>query len=196
MNDGVLMPMWTPPDWQRPPIDLTGDTLAEWRAKRYELFGYVCIQQNADGSYRMQCPQCAGKIRTTARTHSNANSAQARPSRRRTRSTPGPKPRPHPKIAIDAGFDYCCGGVRTVRPETATDKLVQYQHIPYGTPAWKDRYGYRNPSEGTNARMKLKGHPRTRLVQSSKPRCNNRWCRPRRSCDQPQRSRKGTQGTQ
>lgn len=157
MNDGVLMPIWTPAEWQKPPIELKGDALAEWRANRYRLFAYVCIGTNADGSYRVKCPQCAGKIRTTARTRSTANKAASKPAKPRTKRTPGPKPRQLPRIKIDDSHEFCCGGVRTIRPETAAGQLVQYQHIPHGTPAWKQRYGYRNPSEGTNSRLKNQG---------------------------------------
>lgn len=154
MNNGTLMPLWTPPEDQKPPEDLKGKKLRQWLAKRYQRVGYVCIQHDADGSRRVQCPQCAGKIRTTAATRSNAQKAQPRPPKRRTRATPGPKPRPIPTIKIAESFTHCCGGVRTIRPETATDKLIQYQDIPHKTPAWKTWYGYRNPSEGTNARAK------------------------------------------
>ena len=156
MNNGVLIPMWTPPEWQRPPADLKGDKLAEWLAKRYNRVGYVCIEQNDDGSRRMQCPQCAGKIRTTARTRSNAQKAQPRQPKHRTKSTPGPKPRPIPMIKIHESFEYCCGGVRTIRPKKATDKLIHYQDIPHKTPPWTKWYGYRNPSENTNSRAKTR----------------------------------------
>lgn len=165
MNDGVILPLWTPPEFQAPPTDLSSKALAAWRAERHRLFAWVCIQQLPDGSRRMQCPQCAGKIRTTARTRSKAAKAQPRQLKRRTRSTPGPKPRPIPRIKIDDNYEYCCGGVRTIHPESATDKIVQYQDIPHGTPAWKTWYSYRNPSETTNSRAKMKN-----LLQ-------NGWCR-------------------
>ena len=153
MNNGVIMPMWTPVEDHKPSPDLTGDALSEWLADRYNRVGYVCIEQN-DGSRRMQCPQCAGKIRTTARTRSSAQKAKPRPPKRRTATTPGPKPRPIPKIKIDPSYTECCGGVRTIRPQKATDKLIHYQDIPHRTPAWTRWYGYRNPSEGSNSRAK------------------------------------------
>lgn len=34
MNDGVLMPIWTPAEWQKPPIELHGDELAAADSQR------------------------------------------------------------------------------------------------------------------------------------------------------------------
>ena len=48
---------------------------------------------------------------------------------------------------------HCCQGMASI----TADKLDAYQDIPYGTPAWKQSYGRRNPSEKTFSMIKDKG---------------------------------------
>ena len=48
---------------------------------------------------------------------------------------------------------HCCQGMVSI----TADKLDAYQDIPYGTTAWKQSYGRRNPSEKTFSMIKDKG---------------------------------------
>ena len=81
------------------------------------------------------CPQCAGRITTSAKTWKNRN----RPT----------------KANLDVPYvgniddEYCCRGTVTI----PVDKLDTYQDIPYGTPAWQKRLR----AETTNSMLKDKG---------------------------------------
>lgn len=150
MNRGMLMPSWAPENLLTPPKPLKGKARREWLADRYEQIGYVCTQKGEDGSRRVMCPQCAGKIMTTAPTRSQSERAQPRQLKPRPAGTPGRKPRARARIAVDPSYQCCCGGVRTIPLE----QLGLYQDIPHETPAWKTSYGRRNPSETTNSRAK------------------------------------------
>ena len=49
--------------------------------------------------------------------------------------------------------EYCCKGTLTIPVE----ELDTYQHIPYGTPAWKERYDGRMQIENLNSLVKNDG---------------------------------------
>lgn len=135
MNCGTILPPWLPRDLHTPPKGLTREDRREWFDNRFDRYGYVCVNRYPDGAIRVMCPQCAGKIRTSLKT-------------RRT-STP-PRKTPRPYLHVDGPYEYCGGGVRTIRPE----QQYLYQHVPYGTTAWHGKYSQRVPSEATNSQLK------------------------------------------
>lgn len=138
LHCGTFLPIWLSEEWQVPPDHLTGDALKTWYADRAK-YRWVPIAKLKDGSIRFQCPQCAGRITTNAKTWRYRN-------RHHT---------PDPDIPFVANIDdeYCCRGTVTIPVE----KLDTYQDIPYGTPAWHQRYTARLRVETGNSMVKDKG---------------------------------------
>ena len=85
----------------------------------------------------MRCPQCAGRVKTNARTR---NPRQ----RRADKSVP---------YLAGITTEHCCDGLVTLN----STQLANYQNVPYGTTAWKHSYGRRNQIENTNSRLRHKG---------------------------------------
>ena len=83
--------------------------------------------------------QCAGKVRTTARTR-NPN----RPNRTQ---------RPNQPVVAVPDTEYCCDGMITL----SIDQIDNYQHNTYGTTKWATYYAGRNPVEGVNGMIKSDG---------------------------------------
>lgn len=138
LNCGTFFPWWLPQKWHLLPEHLAGEDRQKWHADRVK-YRWVPIAKLADGSIRFMCPQCAGRIKTSAKTWKYRN----RPSE------------PHFDVPHIGNIDdeYCCRGTVTIH----VDKLDTYQDIPYGTPAWHQRYAGRLRGETTNSMLKDKG---------------------------------------
>ena len=135
---GTPLPPWTPPHRLNPPDDLTGGALQDWYNER-KKFEWVVIQHFANGKKKLICPQCAGRVMTTAKTR-NPN----RPNR-----THNPN---QPIIAVP-DTEYCCDGMITL----SIEQLDNQQRNTYGTTHWATDYAGRNPVEGVNSMIKDDG---------------------------------------
>ena len=136
---GTPLVIWTPPHRWSPPDDLTGAALQDWYNKRAK-YQWVIIQHFANGTKKLICPQCAGRVMTTAKTH-NPN----RPNR--TKDDPN-----QPIIAVP-DTEYCCDGMLTF----GIEQLDNHQRNAYGTTHWVTDYAGRNPVEGVNGMIKDDG---------------------------------------
>ena len=135
---GTFLVEWTPEYYQVPPKHFTGEKLAEWYAERSKYRWTPITKPDKNGAIRFRCPQCGGKIKTNAKTRSRSKRSQ----------------RKAPFAAnIADEYEYCCQGTITIPVE----ELDTYQHIPYGTPAWKKRYGSRMQIENLNSLAKNDG---------------------------------------
>ena len=119
-----------------PPIHLTGKKLAKWYAERAKYLWKPIGKPDKNGAIRFRCPQCDGRVKTNAKTRIS--------SKRFQRKAP---------YATTIDQEYCCQGTITIPVE----KLDTYQHIPFGTPAWKKRYGGRGQIENLNSLVKNDG---------------------------------------
>lgn len=135
MNCGTIFPPWLPKDQHAPPKHLKDSARREWLDNRFDRYGYVCVDRQPDGTIRVMCPQCAGKITTSLTTR---------------RAKPPTRKKPPLHLHVDGPYEHCCGGVRTIRP----DQLYLYQHVPQGTTAWHTKYTQRVPTEATNSQLK------------------------------------------
>ena len=106
---------------------------AKWYADR-ALWRWIPNQNLRNGSKQFICPQCAGKVSTTAKTR-----------KPQTPYSDGPH--------FPIEDDYCCVSFATV----TVNLLDSFQRIPYGTLAWKQSYGQRNVIEKANSMLKDKG---------------------------------------
>ena len=126
---GTFLPSWLPEELHKPPAKLKGKKLRAWYDKRAR-FRYSPVQILDDGSIQMQCPQCAGRVRSNLKTRN-----------------PKAKPRKDaPFIARTDDSQYCCPGRVTV----PVKHLDRYQPIPYGTTAHYKSCNRRNQSENLN----------------------------------------------
>lgn len=120
-------------------------TKEEIKEHATDLFKYrwTPIATLDDGSIRFKCPQCAGKVRTNAKTwaHYNPDGTPKRHVKRPKKAVP--------RVAL-IDDEYCCRGTVTI----PVDKLDTYQRIPWGTPAWFVRYARRNQIENVNGMLK------------------------------------------
>ncbi len=136
LQAGSFFPPWLPDDLLVPPADLTGDKLDKWYANR-ACWRWTVHKYLDDGSVQLVCPQCAGRVKTSAK----------------TRNPSPPKKQAVPFLNIDD--EYCCNGTVTV----PVDKLDSFQRIPAKTTAWKKSYqGRRNTSENKNSMLGSKGN--------------------------------------
>ena len=138
---GTFLSSWTPERWRKPPAELTGGELTDWYTERARLLRWSVVDRYKDGSIRIRCPQCSGRVNTTAHTR-NRSAAVRRKLERLPISF---------HIETESGF--CCDG--TVR--IPTDKLDRYQRTPYGTRAWHTDYNGRNQAENVNSMLKGNG---------------------------------------
>ncbi len=135
---GSLFSPWLPEKLLVPPPDLTGEKLEDWYAKR-SRWRWTVHRYLAGGAVQLICPQCAGRVKTSAKTR-NPNIT--------------PTKGPVPYLDIDDEYEHCCEGLVTV----SVDKLDSYQRIPPKTPAWTKGYkGRRNTSETKNSMVGDKG---------------------------------------
>ena len=136
LHCGTFLVEWTPERFLIPPIHLTGEKRADWYAERAKYRWTPITKPDKNGAIRFRCPQCDGRVKTNAKT---------RISSKRSR-------RKAPYVAtIDQ--EYCCQGTVTIPVE----ELDTYQHIPFGTPAWKKSYGRRLQIENLNSLVKNDG---------------------------------------
>ena len=137
LHCGTFLVEWTPKRFWVQPKDLTGEKLAEWNAERAKYRWTPISKPDKNGAIRFICPQCDGRIRTNAKTR----------IRRKT------NPRRNAPYVATIDKKHCCQGTITIPVE----KLDTYQHIPYGTPAWKKSYGRRLQIENLNSLVKNDG---------------------------------------
>ena len=133
---GTFLPVWLDENLYRPDPDLTGKKLREWYDRRAK-FRYSPTRIFEDGSIQMQCPQCAGRIRSNLKTRNR----KAKPNKNA------------PLIVRIDDTEFCCPGRVTI----PVDELDHYQVIPYGTTAWKQSYNRRNQIENLNGMLRNKG---------------------------------------
>ena len=136
LHCGTLLPSWLPESLHAPPADLTGAELTDWYRSRAK-WRWTKHQRVRPGRVQFRCPQCAGRIRTNARTRSPRPTARTRPTPR----------------AATISSEFCCDGLATL----TLAQLDSVQRIPYGTPAWQKAYARRNHVESVNARLKDRG---------------------------------------
>ena len=129
---GSFFPPWLPESLQAPPQGLTDKKLEEWYTDR-ALWRWTVHKYLKNGGVQLVCPQCAGRVKTSAKT-------------RNPSATPNKDPLPF--LRIDD--EYCCEGKISV----PVNKLDGYQSIPSKTPAWKRSYkARRNNSENKNSML-------------------------------------------
>ena len=133
---GTLLPSWVPEALHSPPDGTEPQQRTDFYDQRCR-WRYSPHQRLRDGSIQMRCPQCAGRVKTNARTRN--------PRRRRAAGS----------VPYLAGIttEHCCDGLVTLN----STQLANYQNVPYGTTAWKHSYGRRNQIENTNSRLRHKG---------------------------------------
>ena len=136
LNCGTFLVEWTPESFWTAPKDLTGQALADWYAERDKYIWKPIGKPDKNGNIRFRCPQCDGRVKTSAKTHSRSKRSQ----RKASYATP-----------IDQ--EYCCNGTITIPVE----ELDTYQRIPFGTAAWKKSYGRRLQIENLNSLVKNDG---------------------------------------
>ena len=136
LHCGTFLVEWTPERFWIPPQDLTGEKLAEWYAERAKYRWTPIGKPDKNGAIRFRCPQCDGRVKTNAKTRIR--------SKRSQRKAP---------YAATIDQEHCCQGTLTIPVEN----LDTYQHIPFGTPAWKKRYGGRMQIENLNSLVKNDG---------------------------------------
>ena len=136
LHCGTFLVEWTPKYFWIPPNNLTGDALADWYAERAKYRWTPIGKPDKNGDIRFRCPQCDGRVKTNAKT--------------RIRSKRSRRKAPH---ATPIDQEHCCHGTITIPVE----ELDTYQHVPFGTPAWKKRYGRRLQIETLNSLVKNDG---------------------------------------
>ena len=136
LHCGTFLVEWTPEYFWIPPQNLKGKKRAKWYAKRNKYLWKPITKPDKNGNVRFRCPQCDGRVKTNAKTRSR--------SKRSRRDAP---------YVATIDQEYCCKGTLTIPVE----ELDTYQHIPFGTPAWKKRYGGRLQIENLNSLVKDKG---------------------------------------
>lgn len=112
--------------------------LQDWYDRR-EKYRWRVVQPYKDGRIKIICPQCSGRVMTTAKTR-NPN----RPNRTQ---------RPNQPIVAVPDTEYCCDGMITL----SIDQIDNYQRNAYGTTKWATDYAGRNPVEGVNGMIKGDG---------------------------------------
>ena len=136
---GSFFSPWLPEKLLVPSPDLTGEAFEDWCVDR-SPWRWTVHRYLKGGAVQLICPQCAGRVKTSAKTRT---------------SNLIPTKSPVPYLAIDDKYEYCCEGLVTVPVE----KLDSYQRIPSGTPAWTKSYkGRRNNSETKNSMIGDKGN--------------------------------------
>ena len=135
---GTILPAWTPEHLRRPPDGLSEADLQEWYDRR-EKYRWRVVHQFKNGRIKIICPQCSGRVKTTAKTR-NPN----RPNRTN---------QPNQPVVAVPDTEYCCDGMITL----SIDQIDNYQRNAYGTTKWATDYAGRNPVEGVNGMIKNDG---------------------------------------
>lgn len=133
---GTFFPVTLDEELYRPDPSLTGKKLRAWYDRR-AIHRYSPTDTFDDGSIQLQCPQCAGRIRSNLKTRNR----KAKPNKKA------------PFIVRTDDAEYCCPGKVTI----PLAELDHYQSIPYGTTAWKKSYNRRNQIENLNGMLRDKG---------------------------------------
>ena len=136
---GTFLWHWIPEGRRLPDPELAGDKLTDWYNERARLLRSSVVETYRDGSQRFRCPQCAGRVLTTAKTRNPTPTARKRRNRLPV------------SFAVDS--EYCCDGTVRVPPEL----LDRTQRTPYGTAAWHTDYNGRNQAENVNSMLKGNG---------------------------------------
>ena len=135
---GTPLSIWTPPHLLTQPDNLTGAALQDWYDERAK-YQWRVLQSFPNGTKKIICPQCDGRVKSTAKTR-NPN----RPNR-----THNPD---QPTVAVP-DTEYCCNGMITL----SVGQLDNHQRNAYGTTHWATDYAGRNPVEGVNSMIKDDG---------------------------------------
>ena len=135
---GTPLVVWTPPHLLTQPDNLTGVALQDWYNERAK-YQWRVLQSFPNGTKKIICPQCDGRVKSTAKTR-NPN----RPNR-----THNPD---QPTVAVP-DTEYCCNGMITL----SVEQLDNHQRNAYGTTNWATDYAGRNPVEGVNSMIKDDG---------------------------------------
>ena len=133
---GTFLPWWLSEDLHMPDPELKGNKRRQWYDRRAK-YRYSIDEILPDGSIRMMCQQCAGRIRSNLKTRN-------------------PKAKPSadaPFVTRTDDAEYCCPGRVTI----AVKYLDRYQSIPYGTTAHYESCGRRNQIENLNGILRNKG---------------------------------------
>ena len=133
---GTIFPEWLPEEMHQPPPELTGKKLRDWYDTRAK-FRWSQVNKRRDGTIRLNCPQCAGRITTKAETRNKNVKLSASAV----------------DIPRDPAAEYCCDGPLNVPVEQAD----YFQEIPFGTTAWKASYSRRLGIESINGLLKNQG---------------------------------------
>ena len=134
---GTFFPWWLPEELHTPPPALKGKKRRKWFDRRAICRYSIDEISKDDGSIRMMCPQCAGRIRSNLKTRNPKVGVKKNA----------------PFIARTDEAEYCCPGRVTIPVE----HLDRYQPIPYGTTAHKKSYDRRNQIENLNGILRNKG---------------------------------------
>ena len=133
---GTIFPSWMPPHLHQPPKGLTGKKLCDWYDKRAK-YRWSLTTKRPGGGGRFNCPQCAGRIDTNAKTRN-----------------PKAKPAQTPLfVSLLTATEYCCEGPVNL----SAAQLDHFQNVPFGTTAWKQTYSRRSQIENINGILKNKG---------------------------------------
>ena len=133
---GTFFPTSMDEELRTPPEDLTGKKLRKWYDNRAK-YRYGPVQIFDDGGIQLQCPQCAGRIRSNLKT----KNTKVRVNKKA------------PFIVRTDDAEYCCLGRVTI----PVKHLDRYQSIPYGTTAWKQSYRRRLQIENLNGILRNEG---------------------------------------
>ena len=142
---GMILAKYTPEHLLSISKTPTDEETVEHSTKLFK-YRWTPIAILGDGSIRFQCPQCAGRVTTNAKTrvHYNADGTPNRHLKKPDSTVP---------LVARIKDEYCCRGTVTIPVE----KLDTYQKIPWGTPAWFNRYANRNQIENVNGMLQNRG---------------------------------------
>ncbi len=127
-SDGIYA-LWTPKEcWSLPANCKTPEQIREWFEKRVK-YRWSVNNKFKDGRIQFQCPQHAGRVKTTAKTKGK----RRQPAKNDL------------KLVLDEEHTRCCAGSVTLTVE----ELDRYQQIPYGTTAYWHSYSRRNQIENS-----------------------------------------------
>ncbi len=133
---GTVLPSWVSETLHTPPEGADEQQRAEFYDQR-SRWRYSPHQHLRGGAIQMRCPQCAGRVKTNARTRN--------PQKRRAGGAV-------PYLG-GVATEYCCDGLITLN----SNQLANYQNVPYGTTAFRASFGRRNQIENTNSQIGDKG---------------------------------------
>ena len=149
---GSFFSTWLPEELLVPSPDLTGEAFEEWCVDRFP-WRWTVHRYLKDGAVQLICPQCAGRVKTSAKT-------------RNTNLIPSKNPVPY--LAIDD--EYCCEGLVTVPVENSTATNASPRAPPRGTRATR--------AAATTERTRTRCSARKATSQSSGAASSTKWPSP------------------